>query len=148
MPDVDLKTRVLSDLNEARKQRDKERALVLSTLLSELKNREMDSAGDFGVDAALQVVSKAIKQRQDAAEQMRAGGRPELADQEERQAIVLRAYLPEGLSEPEVREIVRGIVAAGAKEMRSVMAELMPKVRGRFDGKEANRIAKEELAGR
>ena len=144
----DLKVLVQSDLNEARKQRDKERTLVLSTLLSEIKNKEMEAAGvDLAEDAALQVVSKAIKQRQDAAEQMRAAGRAELADVEERQAAILRTYLPAGLNEPQVREIVRGIVAGGAKEMRSVMAELMPKVRGRFDGKEANRIVKEELGG-
>jgi len=143
----ELKNRVQSDLNEARKQRDKERTLVLSTLLSELKNKEIEMGGGLDAAAAVQVISKGIKQRRDAAEQMRAAGRGELADQEEAQAAVLQTYLPEGLSEEEVRAMVREIVAAGAGVMGAVMGQLMPRIRGRFDGKEANRIVKEELGG-
>ncbi|GMV05405.1 MAG: hypothetical protein AMXMBFR53_16840 [Gemmatimonadota bacterium] len=143
----ELKNRVQSDLNEARKQRDKDRTLVLSTLLSELKNKEIETGGELDDGAAVQVVSKAIKQRKDAAEQMSAAGRGEMAAVEEAQAAVLRAYLPEGLSEEEVRAMVREIVAAGAGAMGAVMGQLMPRIRGRFDGKEANRIVKEELEG-
>lgn len=141
----ELKARIQADLNEARKQRDKERTLVLSTLLSELKNREMDGSGDMDEAAAIQVVTRAIKQRKDAAEQMRAGGREELAAVEEAQAAVLQGYLPEGLSEDEVRAMIREIVAGGATVMGAVMGKLMPAIRGRFDGKEANRLVKEEL---
>lgn len=143
----ELKNRVQSDLNEARKQRDKDRTLVLSTLLSELKNKEIETGGELDDGAAVQVVSKAIKQRRDAAEQMSAAGRGEMAAVEEAQAVVLRAYLPEGLSEEEVRAMVREIVAGGAAAIGAVMGQLMPRIRGRFDGKEANRIVKEELEG-
>ncbi len=142
-----LKNRVQTDLNEARKQRDKERTLVLSTLLSEMKNREIEIGGAFDDDAAIQVITKAIKQRRDAAEQMRAGGREELAAHEDAQAEVLKAYLPEGLTEEEVRAMVRAIMAGGVSAMGGVMGQLMPHIRGRFDGKEANRIVKEMLGG-
>lgn len=142
-----LKNRVQADLNEARKQRDKERTLVLSTVLSELKNREIEQGGELDDAAAVQVVSKAIKQRKDASGQMREAGRDELADIEEAQAAILQTYLPEGLSEEEVRAMVRDIVAGGADNMGAVMGQLMPKIRGRFDGKDANRIVQEELAG-
>jgi uncharacterized protein YqeY len=143
----ELKLRIQSDLNQARKARDKERTLVLSTLLAEIRNKEIDDRKEVDDDTVIQVVSKGIKQRKDAAEQMRAGGRGELADIEEEQARVLSEYLPERLSEDEVRAMVREAIAAGADQMGPLMARIMPQIRGRFDGKEANRIVREELAG-
>ena len=143
----DLKGRIQADLNEARKLRDKERTLVLSTILSDLKNRELEAGGTLADDDAVQVISKAIKQRKDAGQQMRDAGREELAAVEDAQAAVLQGYLPEGLTEDEVRAMVREIVAGGATAMGAVMGQLMPKIRGRFDGKEANRVVKEELDG-
>ena len=142
---TDLKSRIQADLNEARKKRDKVRTLVLSTVLSELKNREIDSRVELDDDGALQVISKAIKQRQDASEQMREAGRPELADREDGQVEILKAYLPRQLSEEEVRSAVREIISGGGSQMGAVMGQLMPRIRGRFDGKEANRIVREEL---
>jgi hypothetical protein len=143
----DLKGRIQADLNEARKQRDKERTLVLSTILSDLKNRELDAGGTLADEDAVKVIAKAIKQRKDASDQMRAAGRAELAAVEDTQAAVLQGYLPEGLSEDEVRAMIREIVAGGATAMGAVMGLLMPRIRGRFDGKEANRVVKEELDG-
>lgn len=143
----DLKLRVQADLNEARKQRDKARTLVLSTLLSEIRNKEIDGRVDADDDAVIQVISKGIKQRKDASRQMRDAGREELAAIEDAQAEVLGEYLPKGLSEDEVRALVRAAIAAGANQMGPLMARVMPELRGRFDGKEANRIVREELAG-
>ena len=141
----ELQSRVRSDLVTARKARDKERTLVLSTVLSEFRNREIDSGDELSDDQAVQVVSKAIKQRRDAADQMRAAGREELAAHEEFQLDILKGYLPEGLSEDEVRALVRSIRETGVDGMGAVMGQLMPRIRGRFDGKEANRIVREEL---
>jgi uncharacterized protein YqeY len=143
----ELKSRLQADLNAARKQRDKLRTLVISTALSEVRNKEIDQGADLDDEAVIQVVTKAIKQRRDASEQMRAAGRGELADKEDEQASVLSEYLPEGLTEEEVRAIVREIVASGVQEMGPLMGQVMPRIRGRFDGKEANRIVREELAG-
>ena len=143
----ELKNRVQADLNDARRQRATERTLVLSTLLSELKNWELERGEAIDDAAALQVVSKGIKQRRDAAQQMRAAGREELAANEDAQAAVLKAYMPEGLTEDEVRAMVREIVSGGAAVMGAVMGQLMPRIRGRFDGKEANRIVREVLGG-
>lgn len=143
----DLKSRLQSDLNAARKDRDKLRTLVLSTVLSEVRNKEIDLREELDDDAVVQVVSRGIKQRKDASEQMRAAGRDELADQEDAQAAVLQEYLPEGMSEDEVRQIVQEIVASGATEIGPLMGRLMPRIRGRFDGKEANRIVREVLSG-
>jgi uncharacterized protein len=142
-----LKSRLQADLNQARKQRDKERTLVLSTVLADLRYKEIDDGREATDEVVVQVLSRAIKQRKDAAEQMRAGRRGELAAVEDAQAEILAGYLPEGMSEDEVRALVREAIAGGAKEMGPIMAALMPKIRGRFDGKEANRIVREELAG-
>jgi len=142
-----LKSRIQADLNAARKSRDKLRTLVLSTALSDIKNKEIDDGGVIDDDAVVQVLSRAIKQRKDASEQMRAAGRGELADKEDAQAEVLGEYLPEGMSEQEVRALVQSFIADGATEMGPLMGRLMPAIRGRFDGKEANRIVREELAG-
>ncbi|HAC06650.1 MAG TPA: GatB/YqeY domain-containing protein [Gemmatimonadetes bacterium] len=143
----DLKIRLREDLTTARKARDKLRTLVLSTVLSEVRNKEIDQRSDLDDDGVLQVISKGIKQRKDAAEQMRAAGREELAKTEDSQSAVLAEYLPEGLSEDEVRALVRQAIADGADQMGALMGRIMPQIRGRFDGKEANRIVREELEG-
>ena len=140
-----LKTRLQSDLNRARKDRDKDRTLVLSTILSELKYREIELGRDATDDDAIAVLTRAIKQRRDSSEQMRAGARADLAEVEDAQAAILKEYLPEALSEDEVRAMVREAIAGGAKQMGAVMGQVMPRLKGRFDGKEANRVVKEEL---
>ena len=143
----ELKTRLQTDLNAARKQRDKLRTLVVSTALSEVRNKEIDQGDELDDAGVIDVITRAIKQRRDASEQMRAAGRDELADKEDAQSSVLAEYLPEGMSEDEVRALVREIIAGGVQEMGPLMGQVMPRIRGRFDGKEANRIVREELAG-
>lgn len=144
----ELKRRIQSDLNAARKARDKLRTLVLSTILSDVRNREIEVGGELDDDGVVQVVAKAIKQRKDASQQMRDAGRGELAEQEDAQVAVLEAYLPEGMSEEEVRAVVRELIESGLDQMGPLMGRVMTEIRGRFDGKEANRIVREELAAR
>ena len=141
-----LKSRLQSDLNQARKAREKLRTLVLSTTLSELRNLEIDQGREADDSAVLSVIAKAVKSRKESASQMRAGGREELAEKEESEAEMLAVYLPESLTEDEVREMIQEIVAEGPGGMGPVMSQLMPRLKGRFDGKEANRIVREVLA--
>lgn len=142
-----LKTRLQNDLNDARRARDKVRTIVLSSTLAEVRNQEIAVGSEADDELVIRVVSKAMKQRRDAAEQMRAGGREELAQKEETEQRVLAVYLPEGLTEDEVRAMVREILAGGAEGMGAVMGQLMPRLKGRFDGGAANRLVREELAG-
>ena len=141
-----LKSQLQNDRNQARKGREKLRTLVLSTTLSELRNLEIDQGQDADDQDVLSVIAKAVKRRKESASLMRDGGREELAQKEESEAEMLAVYLPESLSEDEVRKIVQEIVAGGPKEMGPVMGQLMPRLKGRFDGKEANRIVREVLA--
>jgi hypothetical protein len=141
----ELKAQIQQDLNRSRKERNRERTLVLSTVLSDARNREIEIQEELDDDAVNGVLVKAIKQRKDAAEQMREGGREDLAEKEESQAEILSEYLPPPLSEEDVREMIRAALAEGADDMGPLMGKIMPQLRGRFDGKEANRLVREEL---
>jgi len=141
----DLKSRLRSDLVIARKARDRGRTVVLTTLLSDVRNREIAVGDKLDDEGILGVVARAIKQRLAAAEQMLEGGRPELADKESAEAALLQDYLPPALSETDVRDMVKEVVATGTNQMGLVMGQIMPRIRGRFDGKEARRIVQEEL---
>jgi uncharacterized protein len=144
-PSTTLKERLRADLNAARKDRDKLRTLVLSTFISEVRNREIDLGSEAGDSEVQSLLTTAIKRRREAAEQMRAGQREELALKEEEEATLLQAYLPPQLGEGEVRQMVRDAVAAGSRDLGAVMKAVMPQVKGRFEGKELNRIVREEL---
>jgi uncharacterized protein len=141
-----LKERIRSDLNTARRERAKLRTTVLSTFLSDIRNREIEVGRELSDGEVQSLANTAIKRRREAAEQMRGGGREELASREEEEAALLHGYLPEQISEGEVRAMVREAVRGGAADLGGVMKAVMPRVKGRFDGKELNRLAREELA--
>jgi uncharacterized protein len=142
---MSLKERLREDLNAARRERDRARLAVLTTTVAELKNREIEVGRDASDEDVMEVVTRAIKRRREAAEQMRAGGREELAAKEDAEAAILSTYLPAQLTEVEVRTLARDVIAGGANNVGAAMSQLMPKLKGRFDGKEANRIVREEL---
>ena len=142
----DLKTRLRSDRIVVRKARNRLGTMVLTTLLSEVRNLEIEVGDELDDEGVQGVIVKAVKQRRDSARQMLEAGRPELAEKESEEASILQVYLPPALSESDVQALVREAIDAGATEMGAVMGRIMPKIRGRFDGKDANRIVREELA--
>jgi len=142
-----LKERIRADLNDARRARDKDRTMLLTTILSDLKYREVELGREASDAEVIDVVSKGIKRRREAAEQMRSGNRVDLAEKEEAEAAILSAYLPAQMSEAEVRDIIREAIDAGANTIGAVMGRIAPRIKGSFDGKEANRIAREMLGG-
>lgn len=144
MPDT-LKDAIREDLNAARRERDRLRTTLLTTLLSEIRNKEIDVGHELADEEVHGVVTTAIKRRREAAEQMRAGAREELAEKEEQEAAQLQAYLPPQLTEADVRALVREAMAGGARDLGSLMKSLTPRTKGRFDGRELNRIVREEL---
>jgi len=142
--DGNLKDRLQADLVTARKARDGARTTLFAMTLSEVKNAEIAKGAALDDAQLLQVLTSAVKRRREAAEQMRAT-RPELAAKEEQEAEWLKDYLPQQLGEEEVRALVRAAISEGQTAMGAVMGKVMPRLRGRFDGKEANRIVREEL---
>lgn len=142
---TELRERLRADTNTARRERDKLRTLVLTTTLSELKNREIELGRAATDEEVTDVIARAVKKRREAAEQIRAVGRPDAADREEQEAAILQAYLPPPMSEEDVRGVVHEIVAGGASTIGAVMGQLVPRIKGRFDAREANRIVREVL---
>lgn len=136
---------VREDVKEAMRASQKERLGVLRMLLAALKNEEIARGRDLTDEDCLGVVSKAVKQRKDSVAQYRSGGREDLAAKEEAEIAVLQRYLPAQLTAADVRAMVREMVAAGADNLGAVMKQLSPRIKGRFDGAEANRIVREVL---
>jgi uncharacterized protein YqeY len=132
-------------MNAARKAQDKDRTLVLGTILANLKNREIDLRRPATDEEVVEVLRKGIKIRREAIEQYRAGGRTDLADVEQAQIAVLEEFLPPAVDPEEIRAAVREVIAGGAKDLGKVMGQIVPRYKGRADGKLINQIVREEL---
>ena len=132
-------------MNAARKAQDKDRTLVLGTILANLKNREIDLRRSATDEEVVEVLRKGIKIRREAIEQYQAGGRTDLADVEQAQIAVLEEFLPPAVDPEEIRAAVREVIAGGAKDLGKVMGQIVPRYKGRADGKLINQIVREEL---
>ncbi|HEY6061909.1 MAG TPA: GatB/YqeY domain-containing protein [Gemmatimonadales bacterium] len=141
-----LGERLAAALNEARKARDQARTLLLSTILADLKNREFELRHPLTDEEAVEVVRRGVKRRHEAAEQFAAGGRPDRAAVELAEVKALEAFLPAMAPPEEIRAAVREAIDGGAKDLGKVMGVVMPRFKGRADGKLINQIAREELS--
>lgn len=146
MPEIAARLR--RDQIVARKAADKDRTLVLGTVLAFFKNRALELGRDFTDDDAVDVLRKQIKQRDDSAEQYTRAERPELAARERYEIDILRGYLPPEADPQEIRVAAAEAVAAGAADLGKLMGVLMGRFKGKADGKVINQIAREALAQR
>jgi uncharacterized protein len=144
-PGASLADALRGAMNAARKAQDKDRTLVLGTILANLRNREIDLRRPASDDEVVDVLRKGIKLRREAVEQYQAGGRKDLADSEQAQIKVLEEFLPPEVDSAEIRAAVRQAIDAGAKDIGKVMSQVLPRYKGRADGKLINQIAREEL---
>ena len=132
-------------MNAARRAQDKARTLVLGTILANLKNREIELRRPATDEEVVEVLRKGIKTRRESVEQYTAANRPELADVERAQISVLEEFLPPAVDPEEIRDAVRAAIASGARDIGKVMGQVLPKFKGRADGKVINQIVREEL---
>ncbi len=144
-PEPDLASTLRAALNAARKAQQKERTLVLGTILAGLKNREIELRRPATSDEVAEVLRKGIKIRREAVEQYTAAGRTDLAEVEAAQIKVLEEFLPAAVDPEEIRAAVRTAINGGAKDIGKVMSQVLPKYKGRADGKLINQIVREEL---
>jgi uncharacterized protein YqeY len=146
-----LVEKINSDLISAMKSKDEVRLKVLRMLKSELKYKAIDTGQDLTDDDATAVLSSAAKKRNEAVEEYRRGGREDLAEQEMAESEIIKEYLPEQLSEEELKRMVEKAVAeTGAESMKDlgvVMKALMPQIRGRAEGKSVNIAVRSVLQG-
>ena len=148
---MSLKEKLTTDMKEAMKAREegRQRLGVIRLVRGAIRQQEIDGQRELDDEAVLSVISKEVKQRRDAIEEFQKGGRDDLVRQNEAEIAILMEYLPQQMTEDEVRSAVQEAIAAtGAstpKDMGKVMKELMPKVKGRADGKLVNQIVRERL---
>ncbi len=140
---------LLADIKTAMKSQAAETLSALRMLHSQVKDATVNAGKDPTDEAVASIVAKAIKQRQDSVEQFRAAGRHDLADKEQKEIELFRKYQPQQLDAAEIEALVKGIIAetgaTGKKDLGKVMQSLMPKVKGRSDGKLVNQIVQSLL---
>jgi uncharacterized protein YqeY len=145
-----LLDQILDDIKTAMKAQEKDKLLALRLLHSEIKNVGINERRDPTDEDTLNVISRLIKQRQEAIEQFKQGGRDDLIAKDTLQLEIYRSYQPEQMTEDEIVALVdEAIVATGAsskKEMGSVMKVLMPQVKGRAVGRVVSTIVSQKLA--
>jgi uncharacterized protein len=146
---MSLRQKIEDDLKTAMKAREEAKLSALRLLKSAVKYREIELGKTLDDGEVVVVVNSLAKQRRDAAEQYRAGNRPDSAAKEEAEIVVLQGFLPEQLSRAEVEELVAKAVAetgaAGPKDMGMVMKRLKETVAGRADGRTLSDLVRERL---
>lgn len=147
-----LSSRLQEDLTAAIRDRDELRRDTLRMVIAAAYNSAKQARRDLTDDEVVQVLTREVKTRTESVEAFSAAGRPEAAAREQAEIEIIRAYLPEQLDTAELEPLVRAAVAeSGAtspREMGKVMAALMPKVRGRADGKLVSELVARELTRR
>ena len=141
---MSLLGQIQDDVKDAMKAGERERVHALRLIVNELQKAAKESGGD-----EVDVLQRERKRRLEAAEAYRDGGRTDAAESEEREAEIISSYMPEQLSDADLRAIVGDAVAeSGAsspQEMGKVMSVVMPQVKGRADGKRVSAAVKEIL---
>ena len=148
---MSLKEQLTADMKEAMKSHDKDRLAVIRMVRGAIRQQEIDGQKELSDEDVIAVMSKEIKMRRDSIEEFKKGGREDLIAKTQAEIAVLMPYMPAQLSEDEVRELVKAAVAetgaATPKDMGKVMGVLMPKVKGRADGKLVNTLVRSMLQG-
>jgi hypothetical protein len=145
----ELKTSVLRMLSASFLNKEKEKRYKLSKDDKEMKETDLSVKSKLSEEEMIEVISFEVKKRRESIEGYEKGGRKEAAQKEREEMEILKKYLPEQLSEEEIKKIVKEAISqSGAKEqkdMGKVMAVLMPKVKGKADGGLVSKIVKELL---
>lgn len=152
---MSIKEQIFADLKTAMKAKEQDRLRVLRSIKAKLMEKEIEerTGGEATLsdESALQVLTKAAKQRKESIDQFEQGGREDLAANERMELEIIEAYLPEMMGEDEVRKIVKEKISAmgatGPQDMGKVMGPLMGQLKGKADGSLVSKLVKEELAG-
>lgn len=152
-PAMELTKRIDHDMIAAMKAHDVERTSTLRMAKAALKNREIEKRSPLNDAEAQQVFATMIKQRRDSIEQFQKGNRPELADKEAREIVIIESYLPKNLGEEDLKRVVDEVIGAGSfgpRDMGSAMKAVQAQIAQmgqRADGKQVSELVKAKLAG-
>lgn len=148
---MSLKEQITNDMKAAMRAKEAGKLNTIRLLLAEIKRKEVDDQIEVNDQQTVAIVEKMIKQRKDSITQFEAGNRPDLADIEKAELVVLADYMPAGLSDEEIAAEVAAAVsasgAAGPQDMGKVMAIVKPKLAGRADMTVVSTLVKKALSG-
>ena len=149
---VSLQNRLQQDMQAAIRDRDELRRDTLRMVVSAAYNAQKQAGRELTDDEVISVLTREVKTRRESVQAFSAGGRAEAAAKEQAEIGIISAYLPEQIGADELAAIVAQAVeesgAKSVKDMGKVMAVLMPKVKGRADGKQVSALVSQELAKR
>jgi len=146
---MNLSDRLNDDMKQAMKNQDKFRLTTIRMIRASIKNAEIDLKRPLEDSEVLDILSREIKQRKDSLQEFEKAGRNDLVKDVAAEIDIIGVYLPEQLTEEEIKSIVLQTIqetgASSKAEMGKVMSALMPKVKGRADGKLVNTIVQQSL---
>lgn len=145
-----LRERLQQDLHQAMRSRDEQRKAALRMVITAIQLAEAESSRTLDDAAIIDLIRREVKRREEAVSMMREAGREDRVAEELPELEILRAYLPRQLDEVEIRALVQSVIdelgAGSPRDLGRVMGAVMPRVRGRADGRLVNKIARELLS--
>ena len=149
MSNTALKEQLTAEMKASMKAKDKQRLVVIRSLLAAIKQVEIDSQATVDDAGALAIVDKAMKQRRDSYQQFLDADRPDLAEQEAYEMTVIQGFMPEALTEDEINALIDSAMtdsgATTMQDMGKVMGLLKPKMQGRADMAVVSKLIKAKL---
>ena len=148
--DAVLKQKLVDDLKQAMRERDKVRGSVIRLAMAAIKNAEIARQADLDDGDILGIIAKEVRQRRESIEAFSQGNRQDLVAQEEAELAILQGYLPQQMTREEIiteaRRVIEEVGAQGPADKGKVMPKLMAHLKGRADGREINAVVTELLA--
>ncbi|NLK43298.1 MAG: GatB/YqeY domain-containing protein [Tissierellia bacterium] len=143
---MSLKEKLMEDLKDSMKSKDRIKKDTITMVRAAIKQREVDERIELSDDDILDIISKQLKEKRMAIEEFKKGQRDDLVELTEQEIDILLKYLPEQLTEEEVEQIVldtiKEVNATSIKDIGLIMKAVMPKVKGRTDGNIVNKIVR------
>ena len=147
---MELKDQIKSDLKVAMREKDTDTRNTLRMMQAAIKQVEIDGGEPLDNDGVLSILQKQAKMRRESIDEYEKGGRAELAAGEKTELAVIEKYLPQMMSREEIEVIAQGVLAdLGVSDMKSmgrIMGAMMPKVKGKADGKLVNEVVRSLLS--
>jgi hypothetical protein len=149
---VFLLERLENDFKVALKAKDGGKVSILRMLKASIKNKEIEKKAPLSDEDLYEILNSFVKRGKESIEQFSKAGRDDLVEKEKEEIEIIRSYLPEQLSEDEIRKVIQETIketdAKGIGDLGKVMKIIMPKVKGRADGRLVNSLVREVLQGR
>lgn len=146
---MSLGERLNEDMKQAMKNQDKFKLSVIRMIRASIKNIEIDTKRTLDDSEVLDILTREIKQRKDSLQEFEKAGRSDLVEPLKQEIAVIAEYMPQPLTEDEIKVLVQQTIqetgASSKAEMGKVMTALMPKVKGRADGKLVNQLVQQSL---